>query len=287
MPDVIANIEHLANLPLYNVEKPYLCLLPAREGFNPDTQRVDNLEFEFHSEIRITDIRGREDEFNLRTSGFQVVNNDSKLLKFESVDDVNAYKRETEKLLCEQLGGVHSVCYELRTRKNVPIRRNQFDINDPLLVEGPARGAHNDITFESGPAIIDRYLSAEAKERFFKPGYRFRIVNTWRPLIPVLEDRPLALCDCRSVDPDDLIAADRILPDRVGEVYYLRHNKQQRWCWLEKQTSSELFVFVMYDTMAGNQARLCPHVSFKNPRAPSDAPPRQSVETRSIVISEE
>jgi hypothetical protein len=37
------------------------------------------------------------------------------------------------------------------------------------------------------------------------------------------------MCDSRSIDPEDLIAADRILPDRVGEVYYLRHNKWQRW----------------------------------------------------------
>ena len=87
-------------------------------------------------------------------------------------------------------------------------------------------------------------------------GSRFTNVDsTWRPLLPVLEDRPLALCDARTVEPDDLIAADRILPDRVGEVYYLRHNKRQRWCWLEKQTSSEVFVFVMYDTMGGDQAR--------------------------------
>jgi hypothetical protein len=53
--------------------------------------------------------------------------------------------------------------------------------------------------------------------------------STWRPLNRVLEDRPLALCDSRSIDPGDLVAADRILPDRVGEVYYLRYNEGQLW----------------------------------------------------------
>ena len=47
--------------------------------------------------------------------------------------------------------------------------------------------------------------------------------------MPNLEDRPLALCDSRSVDPKDLMAADRIIPDRVGEVYYLTHNPKHRW----------------------------------------------------------
>lgn len=31
------------------------------------------------------------------------------------------------------------------------------------------------------------------------------------------------------MDHRDLIAADRILPDRVGEIYYLRYNPEQRW----------------------------------------------------------
>ena len=179
MPDVIADIEHLADIPLYEAEKPYLCLLPPSANLDPD--KLHNLSFEIHPDILITDIRDREDEFNLTTSGFQVVNHHTELLKFEVVDDVNAYKRETEKVLCKELGGVHAVCYELRTRKNVPIIRNQFDINDPLLIEGPARGAHNDITYDSGPVIIDRYLSAEEKERYFKPGYRFRIIKYVRP----------------------------------------------------------------------------------------------------------
>jgi hypothetical protein len=99
------------------------------------------------------------------------------------------------------------------------------------------------------------------------------MLSTWRTLVPTLEDRPLALCDSRSVEPKDLVAADRIIPDRVGEVYYLTHNPKHRWyaaaesiyiltlilnCrryWLEKQTPAEPFVFVMYDTKNGEHAR--------------------------------
>ena len=46
---------------------------------------------------------------------------------------------------------------------------------------------------------------------------------------PVCRDRPLALCDCRSIDPEDLITADRVLPHAVGEVYFLGHNENQKW----------------------------------------------------------
>ena len=47
--------------------------------------------------------------------------------------------------------------------------------------------------------------------------------------MPVLEDRPLALCDSRSVDPEDLVPADRVAPGRFGEVYYLTHNPNHKW----------------------------------------------------------
>lgn len=55
------------------------------------------------------------------------------------------------------------------------------------------------------------------------------INSTWRTLVPVLEDRPLALCDSRSVDIDDLVAADRIIPSKIGEVYYLTYNEKHEW----------------------------------------------------------
>ena len=44
-----------------------------------------------------------------------------------------------------------------------------------------------------------------------------------------MQDSPLALCDARTIDKDDLIEADRVIPGRAGEVYYLLYNEGQRW----------------------------------------------------------
>lgn len=55
------------------------------------------------------------------------------------------------------------------------------------------------------------------------------IHSTWRSLLPVLEDQPLALCDSRSVGETDLLPADRVVPDRAGEVYYLKFNPRHQW----------------------------------------------------------
>jgi hypothetical protein len=141
MPDIKADLEYLADLPLYATEKPYLCLLSPSDGFNPDTDRADNLEYELHRGIPLTDMRDRAD-IDIGSYGFQVLNHTSRFPDLESVCDVDSYKRETEQLLQESLGATYVFCYDLRKRRNQVFNRTQFDVYDPLLEEGPARGAH-------------------------------------------------------------------------------------------------------------------------------------------------
>jgi hypothetical protein len=285
MPNVHAEIEYLQDLDLYKTEKPYWCLLPPHEGFDPDKQRVDNLEFEPHSNILITDIRPFHENVTLEEYGFQVLPHSSNYPDFTEAASVNAYMKETEALLRDTFEASYVKTYDCVLRKNIIFERTEFDLADLLHTEGPARGAHNDITHNSGPEVIQRYMDRESISRFLKPGYRCRIINTWRSLLPVAEDRPLALCNSRSVNPSDLVESDRVIPNKSGEVYYLKYNPQHEWYWLSEQSPSEPFVFVMYDTKDGEHSRFCPHVSFNNPVAPIDAPPRRSVETRSIVIT--
>lgn len=143
MPLVKASLEYLQKLSLYEDEKPYWCFLPPHDGFDPNVQRVDNLEFEDRSDIIITDMRDCDQDFRINDCGFEVLSHQSKFDKFESPGDVEAYREETEKLLQEKLDAVMVKCYQSLLRRNVPFVRTQFDLNDSLLTEGPARGVHN------------------------------------------------------------------------------------------------------------------------------------------------
>jgi hypothetical protein len=116
----------------------------------------------------------------------------------------------------------------------------------------------------------------------------------------MVEDRPLAFCDFRSINPEDLVATDKIYPHRTIEMYHLLFRKSQRWYWISQHKREEVLLMVMYDSMSGAQARRkrssisecglsdslidCPHASFHNPDTRESAPPRESVETRSLVI---
>jgi hypothetical protein len=152
MPPLNSSIEYLQKLPLYETEKPYWCLLTPRAGFDPDKDRLDNLEFEVIDDITFTDIRDVSPKPTINQFGFEVIAQASKILSFESTDDVDAYKRETEKCLESTMDAVFVKTYELRTRKNIAISRPIMNIADPLLYEGPARGAHNGIL----PQILEK-----------------------------------------------------------------------------------------------------------------------------------
>jgi hypothetical protein len=195
MPAVQASIEYLQKLALYDEEKPYWCFLPPSEDFDPDAQRVDNLEFEDYPDIQIEDIRELSEAPKIDDSGFEVLSHQSKFSSFDQAEDVFQYVSETEELLREQMNAVYVKCYDSRLRKNVAFQRTQLDLKDPLLTEGPARGAHNgklirhlfkprgqslifaDITYDSGPVVINRYLPEAVQKEFLKPGYRIRIVK--------------------------------------------------------------------------------------------------------------
>jgi hypothetical protein len=143
MPTVQAGLEYLQKLPLYETEKPYWCFLPPHDGFDPDAQRVDNLEFEDYPGIKIEDIRELSGPVKIDDCGFEVLKHQSRFSSFDREDDVVQYRLETEELLRGKMDAVCVTCYDSRLRKNVPFVRTELDLNDLLLREGPARGVHN------------------------------------------------------------------------------------------------------------------------------------------------
>jgi len=88
-----------------------------------------------------------------------------------------------------------------------------------------------------------------------KPSYLLLIAcSIWRPLYRKIEACPLALCDARSVDVNDLVEADRISANYVGEIYYAKSNPRLQWYWLSEQTPEEIAVFVSFDSAYHNAA---------------------------------
>ena len=142
---------------------------------------------------------------------------------------------------------------------------------------GPAGRVHVDYTEASGAARFGKVLAGRPLPR------RFAIVNVWRSIgaAPVL-DTPLALCDARSVRPEDLVATELRYPDRTGEISMLRHRADHLWSYVSEMRRDEVLLFKQYDSDR-SVARFVPHAAFDHPAMPPDAPPRQSIEARVLV----
>ncbi|KAI1121041.1 hypothetical protein F5Y10DRAFT_282785 [Nemania abortiva] len=278
MASTQGQVRFLKRLDKWITEKPFFTF--SRPNRNEDPEHLTNLEFQTET-VEIQDVRGLIANFRIDECGFQVVHHPPAVVEFATLDHIAEYQKDVQTVLTKLFGAEHVLVWDFRRRK--PHRTKLvFDINNKLEIDTTVK----DYTFISGPIVIKSQLVANGLERYLCPGYRFRMVNFWRSLLPIVESEPLALCDFRSVEPADVVACDRIRPDRTGEAFYLHHNRNQRWHYLSSMTRDEAWAFVTYDSAAGNLCLVvCPHSSFVSPVADVNLPARYSAETRAIVIT--
>jgi hypothetical protein len=146
----------------------------------------------------------------------------------------------------------------------------------------PARFAHVDITDETAKGFVARSAPEGKAIR------RHAHYNVWRAFSQPPQDVPLAVCDARSVAPQDLITADAIFdepgkPEWSFDGWVVAHNPAHRWHWFANMTRDEALVFKTNDSLAG-AAHCVPHVAFDDPECPADAPPRASIEMRAVAF---
>jgi hypothetical protein len=150
------------------------------------------------------------------------------------------------------------------------------------LLREPVRRVHDDQTLASAPQRVHRHLPPE--EAAWRLQRRFAIVNFWRPVGGRVLRTPLAVCDARTIEPADLIPSDLVYPDWTGETYAIAFNPRHRWYWYPHQTPSEATLLKIYDSATDGPARLSAHSAFDDPTSAADAPPRRSIELRSLVF---
>jgi hypothetical protein len=215
-------------------------------------------------------------ELKLDRQGFQLVAHRSALDDFS--DDArirNVYYPEAEALLRAATGAAKAVIFDHTLRDSAQGSRANAALREPV------RRVHNDQTFVSGPRRVRDHLDADdAHQRLQR---RFAIINLWRPLSEV-EQLPLALCDARSIAPEDLIASDLVYRDKVGETYSFLQNPLHRWFYFPRLRPDEALLLKIYDSLQDGTARLTAHTAFEDPQTPENAAPRRSIELRALVF---
>ncbi|WP_241991448.1 CmcJ/NvfI family oxidoreductase [Paraburkholderia sp. RAU2J] len=69
-----------------------------------------------------------------------------------------------------------------------------------------------------------------------------------------------------------------------GETYALVFNPRHRWYCFPHMTPDEFLLLKIYDCAGDSLARLSAHSAFDDPTSAADAPPRRSIELRSLLF---
>jgi hypothetical protein len=224
----------------------------------------------------IYDGRAVADQLSLEREGFILVRHETKVKDFYDETEVRSiYYPEIEKLVKETSGAKRVLVFDHTLRSADSATREAKQIS------GPVRNAHNDYTEWSGPQRVRDLLPDEAEELLKG---RFAVVQVWRPIRNPVQREPLAIADARTIGTKELFPSSRVYPDRVGEVYHCAFNPEHRWYYFPNMRRNEAVVFKTFDSSRDGRARWTAHTAFDNPNSPEDAPPRESIEMRTLAF---
>ncbi|MPZ09145.1 MAG: methyltransferase [Kiloniellaceae bacterium] len=233
-------------------------------------------------EVTIRDLRPDAGTLSLDREGFVLRSAPSAvgdLYDDEAVEQ--RYYPEVEALVKREFGATRVVIFDATRRSDAG-----KGAANPDGARGPASRVHVDYTAASGPRRVKDLLGAAEAARLAAAAARIVQVNVWRPIRGPVERSPLALADAASVRPEDLVATDQVFPDRVGEIYHLAYHPAQRWYYAPAMTRDEVILIKGWDSLDDGRARFTPHSAFRLPQQRPDAPPRESIEVRTLAVIE-
>ena len=233
-------------------------------------------QYELH-EMAIRNGRPIRDTFKLDTHGFAFVDHFTQVKDFtDEAERKRVYDPEAASLIKQYSGASEVLVFDHTIRVGDEQTRNATGARPPV------KGVHNDYTENSAPRRVRDILGdAEAEKRFRK---RYAIIQIWRPIRGAVMIDPLAICDGRTIPQQGFILLQRRYQHRTAEVYHIAYNPAHVWFYFPQMTRNEALVFKVFDSDASKPTRFTAHTAFDDPNTPPNAPPRESIETRTFAF---
>lgn len=226
-------------------------------------------------QVKVADARPINDRLSLDKEGFVLLRRPTAAKDlYDESEIARVYYPECERLIIEATGAKMVVAFD-------HIVRNPALSAKGNKIKLAAGRVHNDYTAKSAPQRVRDIMGGEA-EALLK--HRYAEVNVWRPIRGPLLSSPLALCDAQTLADENLVASDLRYPDRTGETYAVTYNAKQRWYYFPQMEAEECVLIRCFDSAQQGAARFSAHGAFEDPRTPADAPPRESIEVRTLVF---
>ncbi|RFU26345.1 hypothetical protein B7463_g9993, partial [Scytalidium lignicola] len=287
----------LQELHRYQEEQPYEIF-----GYpNPDSPIISNCEFKAVDGIPLHNAREEMEKFTLDSTGFMFLNSPSKeLLTAQAIEDASGGEDAINAFVQETIGFVKEALHATQVKEwpnEVKSGRYQKDSEDgtSLCVFDSLRYAPcslnvneilitaTDFSYKGGRDRMEMHLLPEELQLLQSGKYRAILVNAWRPLIKV-ENAPLVLCDRRSVKNEDIVEADKVLPDKVERGAFVFYRSEHQWYYLPDQTPDELTLFTVWSPQNGHTSSAYQSLIANLPTEDLNSPRRESVELRTIVL---
>jgi hypothetical protein len=252
--------------------------------------------------VPMRDGRAISDHFDLHVHGFVLARRPSVITDFYDKEQVDRiYPGEVVETVRALTGAtrVAPMGWMIRTSGDLSKHlRPTVGYTHKGGVQPPAGEAHVDFT----PARADS-MARVLYEKTFPDGKgysRFIASSLWRCFSAPPQDCPLALCDARSVAPDEgvpnsLFIVDRLpdektmlgaMPneDQVPAAAIFHYNPNHRWWYFSNMTRDEVVLIKFHDSDRSKALRT-PHTAFNDSSFP-DARPRESIEFRTVAYFE-
>ena len=226
--------------------------------------------------VTVRDGRPITDALSLDREGFVLIRRPTAVKDLYDDEEIRAvYYPECERIMKEATGASRVVVFDhiVRNEAKAAVKGSGVKL--------PAGRIHNDYTAKSAPQRVRDLLGRQAEELL---KHRFAIVNLWRPIRGPLLKSPLALCDAQSLAEENLVSSDLRYPDRTGEIQAITYNPGQRYYYFPKMQADEVVLIRCFDSARQGPARFSAHGAFDDPQSPPDAPPRESIEVRTLVF---
>ncbi|MFN0182741.1 MAG: CmcJ/NvfI family oxidoreductase [Aquabacterium sp.] len=229
-------------------------------------------------EVEIHDGWSRVNEFHLDREGFEL---HPFIGHFDQYDDDQSVKARFYPQVVEHVirhtGAQRVVVFDHTIRRRLPP-----DLKVQTTVKRPAvMLVHSDYTPRSGPQRVRDIVPDDAEELLKR---RVAFYNVWKPLYRRVEELPLAMCDAQTQVKEDLLLMELKYRERTGEIYVMRYSPQHKWWYFPQMEANQALLLKTYDSETDGRARFMGHSAFEHPDTRPDAPPRESIEVRTMAF---
>ena len=216
------------------------------------------------------------DQLSLEREGFIFVNHETKMKNFYDENEIrDLYYKETEELVKRTSGAKRVVVFDhtLRSADEAIVKRNRSAgrCATPIMTTpiGPGRSASATYSPTKRKSFSNAALPSS------KPGGRSTSPcsgSRWRLPMRAASER-------RNWSPARGFT-------RIGSAKpaHMTFNPDHVWYYFPNMQRNEAIVFKTFESERDGRARWTAHCAFDDPTSPPDAPPRESIEMRTLAF---